>query len=177
MISDSEGDDQNDESNTQLENLGAAEFSRREVYGPHDALDLLYKAATDNSALQTPINPRVFENNSYSPPQILYAQQQQSAILSSYSMGVPHNPDQQLQGPGMPQQMHIGFSGPRPQVNQPSTMIGEMQQGVGGPRAHPLQHLVPGQAQQAQLLQQQQQMCTYAWSWCFRAFYIGLPSI
>lgn len=37
-----------EESNTQLENLEAQEVMRREVYGPHDALDLLYKAATDS---------------------------------------------------------------------------------------------------------------------------------
>lgn len=36
-----------DGANTQLENLEAQEVMRREVYGPHDALDLLYKAATD----------------------------------------------------------------------------------------------------------------------------------
>lgn len=39
-----------EESNTQLENLEAQEVMRREVYGPHDALDLLYKAATDRYA-------------------------------------------------------------------------------------------------------------------------------
>ncbi|RQM06276.1 hypothetical protein DH86_00001078, partial [Scytalidium sp. 3C] len=38
-----------EESNTQLENLEAQEVMRREVYGPHDALDLLYKAATDSN--------------------------------------------------------------------------------------------------------------------------------
>jgi len=36
-----------DDTNTQLENLEAQEVMRREVYGPHDALDLLYKAATN----------------------------------------------------------------------------------------------------------------------------------
>ena len=36
-----------DEANTRMENLEAQEVMRREVYGPHDALDLLYKAATD----------------------------------------------------------------------------------------------------------------------------------
>ncbi|CAK7272087.1 zinc finger transcriptional activator [Sporothrix epigloea] len=36
-----------DELNTPLENLEARTVMRREVYGPHDALDLLYKAATD----------------------------------------------------------------------------------------------------------------------------------
>ncbi|KAK0128594.1 hypothetical protein ONS95_000558 [Cadophora gregata] len=41
-------DRHSDESNTQLENLEAQEVMRREVYGPHDALDLLYKAATDS---------------------------------------------------------------------------------------------------------------------------------
>jgi hypothetical protein len=39
--------DGEDGANTQLENLEAQEVMRREVYGPHDALDLLYKAATD----------------------------------------------------------------------------------------------------------------------------------
>jgi hypothetical protein len=40
-----------DGANTQLENLEAQEVMRREVYGPHDALDLLYKAATDRRVL------------------------------------------------------------------------------------------------------------------------------
>lgn len=35
------------EPNTPLENLEARTMMRRGVYGPHDALDLLYKAATD----------------------------------------------------------------------------------------------------------------------------------
>jgi hypothetical protein len=34
-------------SDEHFENLEAQEVMRREVYGPHDALDLLYKAATD----------------------------------------------------------------------------------------------------------------------------------
>ncbi|KAK4184172.1 hypothetical protein QBC35DRAFT_477503 [Podospora australis] len=37
----------NGEPNTPLENFEARSVMRREVYGPHDALDLLYKAATD----------------------------------------------------------------------------------------------------------------------------------
>lgn len=37
-----------DEPNTPLENYEARSVMRKEVYGPHDALDLLYKAATDN---------------------------------------------------------------------------------------------------------------------------------
>ncbi|KJR89889.1 c6 zinc finger domain containing protein [Sporothrix schenckii 1099-18] len=37
-----------DEPNTPLENFEAQTVMRREVYGPHDALDLLYKAATDS---------------------------------------------------------------------------------------------------------------------------------
>lgn len=43
-----------DEANTQLENLEAQEVMRREVYGPHDALDLLYKAATDRYVPRVP---------------------------------------------------------------------------------------------------------------------------
>lgn len=42
------GDLSADEPNTQLENYEARSVMRREVYGPHDALDLLYKAATDS---------------------------------------------------------------------------------------------------------------------------------
>ncbi|KAI2615269.1 hypothetical protein GGR54DRAFT_642541 [Hypoxylon sp. NC1633] len=38
-----------EDSNAQLENLEAQSVMRKGVYGPHDALDLLYKAATDRS--------------------------------------------------------------------------------------------------------------------------------
>ncbi|TVY38422.1 Transcriptional activator, partial [Lachnellula subtilissima] len=42
-------DEQNaEEADTHVENLEAQNVMRREVYGPHDALDLLYKAATDS---------------------------------------------------------------------------------------------------------------------------------
>ncbi|POS84881.1 hypothetical protein EPUL_002851 [Erysiphe pulchra] len=37
------------ELSTQLENLEAQEVMRQQVYGPYDALDLLYKAATDSN--------------------------------------------------------------------------------------------------------------------------------
>lgn len=43
-----------EEANTHVENLEAQEVMRREVYGPHDALDLLYKAATDRYVLCDP---------------------------------------------------------------------------------------------------------------------------
>jgi hypothetical protein len=42
-----QGDKITDDSNVQYENPEAQDVMRREVYGPHDALDLLYKAATD----------------------------------------------------------------------------------------------------------------------------------
>ena len=79
-------------------------------------------------------------------------------------MAVPHNPGQGQPGPGMPQQMHMGVSGPGPQVTQGGAMMGGIPPGAGGPSAHALQHLNPSQAQQAQLFQQQQQMackCSY----------------
>lgn len=38
---------QQEERNENVENPEAQEVMRQEVYGPHDALDLLYKAATD----------------------------------------------------------------------------------------------------------------------------------
>lgn len=84
--------------------------------------------------------------------------QQHPGVPPGHPMAGPHNPGQQMQG-GMPPQMHMGVSGPGPQVNQQGAMMGGMPPGVGGPSAHALQHLGPGQ-QQAQFLQQQQ-MCKY----------------
>lgn len=47
-----------DDPNTQYENPEAQTTLRREVYGPHDALELLYKAATNKYAHPTdPTNP------------------------------------------------------------------------------------------------------------------------
>jgi hypothetical protein len=43
-----------EEPNTQLNNPEAENVMRRGVYGPHDALDLLYKAATDNHKRDEP---------------------------------------------------------------------------------------------------------------------------
>ena len=83
--------------------------------------------------------------------------QQHPGVPQGHQMAVPHNPNQQGQpGPGMPQGMHMGVSGPGPQVTQAGAMMAGMPPGVGGPSAHALQHLNPGQAQQAQLFQQQQ---------------------
>ncbi|CZR69125.1 uncharacterized protein PAC_19025 [Phialocephala subalpina] len=79
-------------------------------------------------------------------------------MAQGHPMGVPHNPGQPGQpGPGMPQQMHMGVSGPGPQVSQ-GAMIGGMPPGAGGPSQHALQHLNPDQKQQAQIFQQQQAM-------------------
>ena len=47
----------NGEPNTPLENLEARTGMRREVYGPHDALDLLYKAATDKLVFLSTLIP------------------------------------------------------------------------------------------------------------------------
>lgn len=41
------GDRNGEDANVRMENPEAQDVMRREVYGPHDALDLLYKAATD----------------------------------------------------------------------------------------------------------------------------------
>ncbi len=46
---DDDDDLEEDEPNAQLENLEAQSVMRTVVYGPHDALDLLYKAATNKS--------------------------------------------------------------------------------------------------------------------------------
>lgn len=48
------GDYSEDEGNQTLENLEAQSVMRQTVYGPHDALDLLYKAATDGSVASSP---------------------------------------------------------------------------------------------------------------------------
>ncbi len=48
------GEYSDDEANQTLENLEAQSVMRQTVYGPHDALDLLYKAATDGSVISSP---------------------------------------------------------------------------------------------------------------------------
>ncbi|KAI0999632.1 hypothetical protein K3495_g8566 [Podosphaera aphanis] len=61
---------------TQLENLEAQEVMRQEVYGPYDALDLLYKAATDGPIQMGDTNkhrsPSILRNQrtSISSPQL-----------------------------------------------------------------------------------------------------------
>ncbi|KAI0019037.1 hypothetical protein F4780DRAFT_771477 [Xylariomycetidae sp. FL0641] len=50
--------DGGEDSNAQMENPEARDVMRTEVYGPHDALDLLYKAATDShSSPHEPLRP------------------------------------------------------------------------------------------------------------------------
>jgi len=84
-------------------------------------------------------------------------QQQHPGMAPGHPMAMPHNQGQQGQpGPGM--QMQMGVSGPGPQVTQGGAMMGGMPPGAGGPSQHALHHLNPGQAQQAQFLQQQQAM-------------------
>jgi hypothetical protein len=65
-------------------------------------------------------------------------------------------------GPGMPQQMHMGVSGPGPQVTQGGAMLGVLPPGVSGPgvpSAHALQHLNPNNAQMYQQQQAAQMAC------------------
>lgn len=85
--------------------------------------------------------------------------QQHPGVPQGHPMaGMPHNPGQQVPGQqGMPQQMHMGVSGPGgPQVSQAGALMGGMPPGSGGPSAHALQHLNPGQPQQGGPMYQQQ---------------------
>jgi hypothetical protein len=93
--------------------------------------------------------------------------------------GVQHNPGQQVPGqPGMPQQMHMGVSGPGgPQVTQAGAMMGGMPPGAGGPSAHALQHLNPAQAQQAQMFQQQAMCKLYIIFFSARIYRRSQPDI
>lgn len=50
---------------TQLENLEAQSVMRQHVYGPHDALDLLYKAATDGSVSSPRFGGRLLSQGTY----------------------------------------------------------------------------------------------------------------
>lgn len=49
--------DADGDADQQLENLEAQTVLRREMYGPHDALDLLYKAATDRFVVESSSTP------------------------------------------------------------------------------------------------------------------------
>ncbi|TAQ90624.1 hypothetical protein B7494_g1035 [Chlorociboria aeruginascens] len=84
-------DRRSDESNTQLENFEAQEVMRQQVYGPHDALDLLYKAATDSPGQK---RDRRESENQLSPMigNITPREQQQQPIPSrSNSQSYPPN--------------------------------------------------------------------------------------
>ncbi|TPX09477.1 uncharacterized protein E0L32_009365 [Thyridium curvatum] len=82
-----------EEANVPLENLEARTVMRRELYGPHDALDLLYKAATDSphgdaanptSASQANgIHGRSQSHSSRRPDQVL------SGVLSGVPTALP----------------------------------------------------------------------------------------
>ncbi|KAH6682760.1 LIM-domain binding protein-domain-containing protein [Halenospora varia] len=96
-------------------------------------------------------------HNAYPPSQHPGGMQQHPGGPQGHPMGIPQNPGQGPQG--MPQQMHMGVSGPGgQQVSQAGAMMGGIPPGAGGPSAHALQHLNPNAAQQQQLLQQQQQL-------------------
>jgi hypothetical protein len=69
------------------------------------------------------------------------------------AQGMQHNPGQQgVPGGGIPAHLaaQMGVSAPGGQVNP--ALMGGMPPGAGGPNAHALQHLNPGQ----QMFQQQQ---------------------
>ncbi|ETS75503.1 hypothetical protein PFICI_12447 [Pestalotiopsis fici W106-1] len=59
-----------EDASARLENLEAQTVMRREVYGPHDALDLLYKAATDHPHAHTPIESVPTSTSVQTKPQV-----------------------------------------------------------------------------------------------------------
>lgn len=59
-----------EDASIRLENLEAQTVMRREVYGPHDALDLLYKAATDHPHAHTPAESVPTSTSVQTKPQI-----------------------------------------------------------------------------------------------------------
>lgn len=62
--------DVGEDASIRLENLEAQTVMRREVYGPHDALDLLYKAATDHPHAHTPAESVPTSTSVQTKPQI-----------------------------------------------------------------------------------------------------------
>lgn len=81
--------------------------------------------------------------------------QQHPGVPQGHPVMAPGHPQQGGQ-PGMPQQMHMGVSGPGAPQMQPGAVMGMVPQ--GGPNQHALQHLTPGNPQ-AQFAMQQSQMC------------------
>jgi hypothetical protein len=75
------GPDHNDhdhaDANQQLENVEAQTVMRRGLYGPHDALDLLYKAATDRSVASEFSKTRANAQQAATTPPLPSQQQQQ----------------------------------------------------------------------------------------------------
>lgn len=75
------------DANQQLENFEAQTVMRRGVYGPHDALDLLYKAATDRSVASEFNKAKNNAHASSTPPQPPGFQHQRHESRSSSAAG------------------------------------------------------------------------------------------
>ncbi|KAI0481031.1 transcriptional activator ARO80 [Xylariaceae sp. FL0804] len=80
--------DGGEDSNAQMENPEAQNVMRKGVYGPHDALDLLYKAATDNPH-NVPLRPEPTPSSTVQPSNISVpgsnAPSEQPAVLNARS--------------------------------------------------------------------------------------------
>lgn len=74
-----------EEANTQLENLEAQEVMRKEVYGPHDALDLLYKAATNSPNSKRPGR----DNSSQMSPTLGNMSHHQASPMRGHNQSFP----------------------------------------------------------------------------------------
>ncbi|KAI1435720.1 hypothetical protein GGR50DRAFT_686814 [Xylaria sp. CBS 124048] len=81
-----------EDSNAQLENLEAQNVMRKGVYGPHDALDLLYKAATDSSPHSIQMRQEASPATTIAPATI------QSPITAAPNHKFPHTQNFALSG-------------------------------------------------------------------------------
>ncbi|KAI1763070.1 hypothetical protein GGR53DRAFT_467705 [Hypoxylon sp. FL1150] len=85
--------DAGEDSNAQLENLEAQSVLRKEVYGPHDALDLLYKAATDRSVYASRLSSMTSHERvtdpSISPHELIRHRENLTSVVRPSPVSVP----------------------------------------------------------------------------------------
>ncbi|KAJ4854285.1 fungal zn(2)-Cys(6) binuclear cluster domain-containing protein [Trichoderma breve] len=84
------------DSNQTLENLEAQTVMRRGVYGPHDALDLLYKAATDSPAADTHRRQPSMASIAPGPPQQAQATDEPGLRARSRGPSISVRPEQSI---------------------------------------------------------------------------------
>ncbi|KAG5928550.1 hypothetical protein E4U42_000467 [Claviceps africana] len=130
-----------------LENIEAQTAMRRAVYNPHDALDLLYKAATDRSAVESSGQTNAAGADFISPASHHYVREE--SIASARTASVAHQPT--------PQEVVTAGDFPRPRSMSNRPDIEQPQQSRQQQQQQQQQHEHEHEHQRHQQRHQQQE--------------------